>query len=70
MKQQKPYQDLLAMTSNKATNSNNTVSTSREGESKEELNKKTSVQFVISVTVGVLTIILVAASAYFGIIGF
>ncbi|WP_332987482.1 hypothetical protein [Scytonema sp. PRP1] len=57
------------MTTNKATNSNNTVSTSQH-ESKEELNKKTSVQFVTSVTIGVLTIILVAASAYFGIIRF
>ena len=58
------------MTTNKPTNSNNTVSTSQEGESKQELNKKTSVQFGISVTVGVLTILLVAASAYFGIIRF
>ncbi|BAZ19870.1 hypothetical protein NIES4073_07430 [Kalymmatonema gypsitolerans NIES-4073] len=57
------------MTTDKATNSNNAVSTSQH-ESKDELNKKTSVQFGISVTVGVLTIILVAASAYFGIIRF
>ncbi|WP_017317418.1 hypothetical protein [Mastigocladopsis repens] len=58
------------MTTNKSTNSNNAVSTSEQRESKQELNQKTSVQFVISVTIGVLTIILVAASAYFGIIRF
>jgi hypothetical protein len=58
------------MTTDKATNSNNAVSTSNQSESKQELNEKTSIQFGISITVGVLTIILVAASAYFGIIRF
>ncbi|WP_166482521.1 hypothetical protein [Scytonema sp. UIC 10036] len=57
------------MTTNKATNSNNTVSRSEE-QNKEALNKKTSVQFVTSATIGVLVIILLAASAYFGIIKF
>ncbi|KAF3890312.1 MULTISPECIES: hypothetical protein [Nostocales] len=57
------------MTTNKTTNSNNTISQS-EGQNKEALNQKTSVQFVTSATIGVLVIILLAASAYFGIIKF
>jgi cobalamin biosynthesis Mg chelatase CobN len=58
------------MTTDKSTNTNNTVSTTEQHENKQELNQKTSVQFVTSVTVGVLLIILVAASAYFGIVRF
>ena len=47
---------------------NKTESKIVEGESKEIYNQKTSRQFLISVTIGVLTIVAIAASAYYGIV--
>ncbi|MEA5602866.1 hypothetical protein [Nostoc sp. UHCC 0252] len=58
------------MTSNNVSTSNNTERTTLEGESKEALNQKTSTQFILSTSLGVITIILVAATAYFGLIRF
>ncbi|MFN6488226.1 MULTISPECIES: hypothetical protein [unclassified Nostoc] len=58
------------MKTNNVTNSNNTERTTIEGGSKEALNQKTSVQFLLSTSLGVITIILVAVSAYYGLIGF
>ncbi|MBC1220113.1 hypothetical protein GNF10_12085 [Nostoc sp. UCD121] len=58
------------MNTEKITDSNNTERTTLEGGSKEALNQKTSVQFILSTSLGVLTIILVAASAYYGLIRF
>jgi F0F1-type ATP synthase assembly protein I len=56
------------MKTDSTTNPNNKMSTSEQQESKETLNRKTSVEFVTSVTIGVVVIILIAATAYFGII--
>ena len=47
---------------------NTTESNIVEGESKEIYNQKTSRQFLIGITIGVLTIIAIAASAYYGIV--
>ncbi len=58
------------MKSDNATNSNNTERTTLEGGSKEALNKKTSEQFLLSITLGVLTILIGAISAYYGLIRF
>jgi hypothetical protein len=58
------------MNTENVTNSNNTERTTLEGGSKEALNKKTSAQFLLSTSLGVITIILAAASAYFGLIRF
>ena len=58
------------MKTNNVSNSNNTERTTLEGGSKEALNKKTSVQFILSTTLGVITILLAAASAYYGLIRF
>ncbi|MBE8987576.1 hypothetical protein [Nostoc sp. LEGE 12450] len=58
------------MNTDKITDSKNTERTTLEGGSKEALNQKTSVQFILSTSLGVLTIILVAASAYYGLIRF
>ncbi|MBD1839423.1 hypothetical protein H6F78_06255 [Coleofasciculus sp. FACHB-64] len=54
------------MKTNEATNRG---ATTEQGESKQELNQKTSKQFLISTTIGVLTILVVAASYYFGLMG-
>jgi hypothetical protein len=58
------------MNTDKITDSNNTERTTLEGGSKEALNQKTSVQFILSTSLRLLTIILVAASAYYGLIRF
>jgi hypothetical protein len=58
------------MKTNKGSKSNNTDSTTMEGESREAYNQKSYWQFIIATTVGVLTIILVAASSYYGLIRF
>ncbi|HYX14309.1 MAG TPA: hypothetical protein VE944_08060 [Nostoc sp.] len=58
------------MKTDNVTNSNNTERTTLEGGSKEALNKKTSAQFLLSTALGVLTIIIAAASAYYGLIRF
>ncbi|MBD2200332.1 MULTISPECIES: hypothetical protein [Calothrix] len=57
------------MTTEKTKNPRNiTSSNSQETESKKELNQKTSVEFSVSVVLGVLIIILAAATAYFGVV--
>ncbi|MCC5645292.1 hypothetical protein LC607_20565 [Nostoc sp. CHAB 5824] len=56
------------MKTDNVTNSNNTERTTLEGGSKEALNQKTSVQFLLSTALVVITIILVSATAYFGLI--
>ncbi|WP_445633935.1 High light inducible protein [Nostoc sp. DSM 114161] len=56
------------MKSENVTNSNNTEGTTLEGGSKEALNQKTSIQFLLSTTLVVVTIVLVAATAYYGLI--
>ncbi|MCC5659990.1 hypothetical protein LC608_24030 [Nostoc sp. XA010] len=58
------------MNTDNVTNSNNTERTTLEGGSKEALNKKTSAQFLLSISLGVITIIIAAASAYYGLIRF
>jgi hypothetical protein len=58
------------MTSDNVSNSSNIERTTLEGGSKEALNQKTSVQFLLSTSLGVITIILVAATAYYGLIRF
>ena len=56
------------MKTDNVTNSNNTERTTLEGGSKEALNQKTSVQFLLSTALVVITIILVSATAYYGLI--
>ncbi|MBE9105150.1 hypothetical protein IQ229_09430 [Nostoc cf. edaphicum LEGE 07299] len=56
------------MKTDNVTNSNNTERTTIEGGSKEALNQKTSVQFLLSTALVVITIILVSATAYYGLI--
>ncbi|MDZ8089536.1 MAG: hypothetical protein RMY16_28885 [Nostoc sp. DedQUE12b] len=56
------------MKTDNVTNSNKTERTTIEGESKEALNQKTSVQFLLSTALVVITIILVSATAYYGLI--
>jgi hypothetical protein len=58
------------MNTNNVNTSNNTERTTLEGGSKEALNKKTSAQFLLSTSLGVITIILAAVSAYYGLIRF
>jgi len=58
------------MNTQSPTNSNNSGSTFQEQESKEALDKKTSVQFGLSLSLGIITIILVAATAYYGLVGY
>lgn len=58
------YKRLTTMSTDKTTNSQNAV-----GESKKDLNQKTSKQFLISTTIGVLTILILAVSYYYGLIG-
>ncbi|QIR35493.1 hypothetical protein HCG51_01155 [Tolypothrix sp. PCC 7910] len=56
------------MTTDK-TNTQNIASTnSQSGESKKELNQKTSVEFSLSLVLGILFIILAAATAYYGLV--
>ncbi|WP_179198033.1 hypothetical protein [Nostoc sp. T09] len=57
------------MTTEKAKDSKNIVSaTSGQSESKKELNQKTSVEFSVSILLGVVVIVLVAATAYYGLV--
>jgi cobalamin biosynthesis Mg chelatase CobN len=57
------------MTTEKTQNPQNIASaTPEQSESKKELNQKTSVEFSVSVVLGVLLIILLAATAYYGIV--
>ncbi|MDZ8107565.1 MAG: hypothetical protein RM338_18360 [Nostoc sp. DedQUE12a] len=56
------------MKSDNVTNPNNTERTTLEGGSKEALNQKTSLQFIISTTLVVITILIVAATAYNGLV--
>lgn len=56
------------MNTEKTQNSQNIASANpQHSESKKELNQKTSVEFSVSVVLGVVLIILLAATAYFGI---
>jgi hypothetical protein len=56
------------MKSEKPLNSSNASQpTGVQHDSEEPLPKKPSFLFLVSVTIGVLTIILVSASAYYGI---
>lgn len=52
------------MKSDNVTNPNNSERTTLEDGSKEALNQKTSLQFIISTTLVVITILIVAATAY------
>ena len=54
-------------TENKA-NSNNISPNSAQPETKEELNERAPTEFGLSVILGVLTILIIAASAYFGFV--
>jgi uncharacterized membrane protein len=57
------------MTTEKAKNSKNIASaTSGQSESKKELNQKTSVEFSVSILIGIVVIVLVAATAYYGLV--
>ncbi|MFN6473831.1 MAG: hypothetical protein RMY36_029735 [Nostoc sp. SerVER01] len=56
------------MKSDNLSNPNNTERTTLEGGSKQALNQKTSVQFLLSTTLVVVIIVLVAATAYYGLI--
>ncbi|MFQ4146309.1 hypothetical protein [Chlorogloeopsis sp. ULAP02] len=58
---------IKAMTTEKT---NNPKPTQNQSESKQDLNQKTSVQFSISLIVGILVIIILAISGYYGIVGF
>ena len=60
----------MTMTPEKTKNLSNIESTPPESESKQATNKNASWQFTISVTLGLLTILLLAASYYYGIIRF
>lgn len=57
-----PSLNITTMNTEKATNS--------QKESKQELNQKTSVQFSLSIVLGILGILLLAASSYYGLIRF
>ncbi|MDZ8054766.1 MAG: hypothetical protein RMX63_25465 [Aulosira sp. ZfuCHP01] len=57
------------MTTEKTNNSQNIAfANSKQTESKKELNQKTSVEFSTSVVLGVLIIVLLAATAYYGLV--
>jgi hypothetical protein len=58
------------MTSEDLKNPNNIEQTTTEAQSKQALNQKTSWQFIISTTLGILTIIIIAAVSYRGLIRF
>lgn len=62
-----PY-TIIAMNTEKATNSNNSSPTPEQREGDLNTAKQPSLQFGLSIAVGVLTIIIAAASFYFGII--
>jgi len=50
--------------------SSNNIESSIQSEKKEELNQKTAVQFSLSIALGIITIILCAVTAYYGLIRF
>ncbi|BAY97919.1 hypothetical protein NIES37_18670 [Tolypothrix tenuis PCC 7101] len=56
------------MTTDKPNSQNIAATNSPSGESKKELNQKTSLEFSVSLVLGVLFIILAAATAYFGLV--
>jgi hypothetical protein len=58
------------MNTQNQTNSPNISANSQPHESKEELNKKAPFEFGLSVALGVITIILVAATSYLGLVRF
>lgn len=57
------------MKTDNITSSNNTETAIRH-ESKEELNQKTAIEFGLAIALGVITIILCAVTAYYGLISF
>lgn len=48
----------------------NSNQTQKSSDNKEALNRKTSAQFTISIIAGVLLILLIAATSYYGLIRF
>ena len=56
------------MKSEKATNSNNNEPTRQQRESDPNSAKNASLQFGLSIAVGVLTIIIAVTAFYFGIV--
>ncbi|GAX42301.1 hypothetical protein NIES4075_33020 [Tolypothrix sp. NIES-4075] len=58
------------MNTENQTNSPNISANSQPYESKEELNERAPTEFGLSVTLGVITILLIAATAYLGLIKF
>ncbi len=57
------------MKTDKATNSNN-LSSQQQAKSKEARDQKTSLQFTVSIIIGVLVIIVLAAVGYYITVGF
>jgi hypothetical protein len=55
---------------NSTTNPTDTVSASKQQGSKQVRDNKTARQFALSASIGVLIILLIAASSYYGIIRF
>jgi hypothetical protein len=58
------------MNTENQTNSPNISANSQPYETKEELNKKAPFEFGLSVALGVITIILIAATSYLGLVRF
>jgi hypothetical protein len=58
------------MNTENKTNTQNISSNSQPYETKEELNKKAPFEFGLSVALGVITIVLIAATSYLGLIHF
>lgn len=58
------------MNTENKTNYPNISANSQPYETKEELNKKAPFEFGLSVALGVITIILIAATSYLGLIHF
>ena len=61
---------MISMNDEKATNSNNIEPTPEQRESGLTLAQKPSQQFGLSILLGILTILLLAATYYYGIIRF
>lgn len=61
---------MISMNDEKATNSNNIEPTPEQRESGLTLAQKPSQQFGLSILLGTLTILLLAATYYYGIIRF
>lgn len=57
------------MTTERTRKSNSNESSPVQGESKESVNKNAPWQYGTSVTIGVITILLLAVALYYGLIG-